>query len=142
VPGAFGIRTLVRSDDTALVRVKGELDIFTAAPFRAALEEASVHGKIVIDLTHVRFISAAAIGILIGCTTRATRERCAVAAPSESWARRIMTLCAYPYPIADSLDDALRVLGAPYRRLPRVGGSDRDVSRGRRWRGLRPAGLR
>ncbi|HTJ26595.1 MAG TPA: STAS domain-containing protein [Candidatus Limnocylindria bacterium] len=140
---AFGIRVIVRSDDTALVRIHGELDAFTATAFRAGLEEASLHRNVVVDLSEIRFISAGAIGILIGCTTRASGQRFAVAAPLDSWVRRVMALCAYPYPIAESLDDGLRALGLPYRRLPRASvGPGREVSRGRRGLGVRHAGLR
>jgi anti-anti-sigma factor len=120
VSSAFGIHLFVRDDDTALVRIHGELDAFTATTFRAALEDASTHANVVVDLCEVSYVSAEPIGILIGCTTRATRGRFAVAAAPESWPRRVMRLCVYPYPIAESLDDALRGLGLPYRKFPRV----------------------
>jgi anti-anti-sigma factor len=143
VVSTFGIRVIVREDDTALVRLQGELDAFTAASLRVALEEACTHRHVVVDLGEVRFISAGAIGILIGCTTRASQERFVVAAPEDSWVRRVMGLCGYPYPIAASLDDGLRTLGLAYRRLPRTSlGPSRALGRIREGSGPRHAGLR
>jgi anti-anti-sigma factor len=143
VVSAFGIGVVARSDDTALVRLQGELDAFSTNALRAVLAEASTHRHVVVDLGEVRFISACAIGILIGATTRAGSRRFAIASPLDSWVRRVMALCAYPYPIAESLDDGLRSLGLPYRRLPRTSvGPARGVRRARRAPDLRHAGLR
>lgn len=113
----FSIRTIER-DGAVLVRIDGELDTFTASAFRRALE-ACAERDVVVDLTAVRFLSAEAIGILIGCARRARRHRFAVAAEPRSWARRVMLLCSYPFPISDTLDDALRSLGLAARAVPR-----------------------
>jgi anti-anti-sigma factor len=113
----FAIRTIER-DGAMLVRIDGELDTFTAGAFRRALE-ACAERDVVVDLTAVGFLAAEAIGILIGNARRAKQHHFAVAAGPQSWARRVMLLCSYPYPVSDSLDDALRSLGLAARAVPR-----------------------
>lgn len=103
-----------------LLRVEGELDAYTASAFRRALDEACARHDVVVDLGSVRFVAAEAVGILIGRADRAIEHRFLVAAPPQSWARRVMSLCAYPFPISESVDDALRALGVRARSSPRV----------------------
>ena len=62
-----------RDDDTAIVRVTGEVDAYSAPDLRAAfaeLEQQEIH-FIVADLTRVPFIDSTGLGVLNGVRKRA-----------------------------------------------------------------------
>jgi anti-sigma B factor antagonist len=65
--------TLEQIDDERLViAVEGEIDLFTAPEFKAALATAIDGGcvRIVVDLTETAFLDSTALGVLIGAIKR------------------------------------------------------------------------
>jgi anti-sigma B factor antagonist len=64
--GLFDAR-LVVEDRCAVVAVRGDVDVYTAAPFRRALEEARLSGRplIVVDLAGVGFMDSTGFGQLV-----------------------------------------------------------------------------
>ncbi len=63
----------VRIDGCAVLRPEGDLDAFTATPFRRAIADMVTSPRLVIDLSAVAFIDSAGLGALIGGIRR-TRE--------------------------------------------------------------------
>lgn len=60
-------------DGCAVLRPEGELDAFTATPFRRAIADMATSARLVIDLSEVAFIDSAGLGALVGGIRR-TRE--------------------------------------------------------------------
>lgn len=55
-------------DDVVVVTVSGEVDVYTAAQLRSALEDriAAGHTALVVDLQDVGFIDSTGLGVLVG----------------------------------------------------------------------------
>lgn len=54
------------ADETRIVRVRGELDLYTAPEFERALElEGAADGRLVVDLSECTFIDSTGLGILV-----------------------------------------------------------------------------
>ena len=69
---AFGIEDRQVDDDTHVVTVSGEIDLFTAPEFKqrmSALIDAG-RSRIVVDLTETTFIDSSSLGVLIGAHRR------------------------------------------------------------------------
>jgi anti-sigma B factor antagonist len=64
-------------DGSAIIRVGGELDIYTAPRLRSALEDAMLQPqvRIVLDLCHVQFIDSTALGVLAYAFERAQAQQ-------------------------------------------------------------------
>jgi|SRR5688572_11780611 anti-sigma B factor antagonist len=60
-------------DDSAWVRVDGELDAFTAPVLRTELEavEAAEPDRVVLDLSRVRFLDSSGLAVILGLRERA-----------------------------------------------------------------------
>jgi anti-sigma B factor antagonist len=71
-PQPFRVELVQDSDESAIVRVAGELEITTCPEFRLCLDEAIEQStpRIVIDLTGATFIDSAAMGALVSCGRR------------------------------------------------------------------------
>jgi anti-sigma B factor antagonist len=99
--------------DVAVVRVTGELDVFTSAEFREGLLRVIGDEKdrsLVVNLAGVSFIDSTGIGVLVGVwhRVRATNGMLAVAAPSRQ-ARGIleMTGLARTFPVYETESEAV-----------------------------------
>ena len=68
----FSITDLRVGDDTHVVAVTGEIDLFTAPDFKqhvsAAIDAGA--GNVVVDLTGTTFIDSSSLGVLIGAHRR------------------------------------------------------------------------
>ena len=54
------------ADETRIVRVRGELDLYSAPEFQRALElEGAADGRVVVDLSECTFIDSTGLGILL-----------------------------------------------------------------------------
>ncbi len=62
-----------QTDDYTVCHPAGELDAFTVAQFREALNDLGGPGRLLIDLSGVPFLDSAGLGALIGGVRR-TRE--------------------------------------------------------------------
>ena len=62
------VRDHVRQDDVSVVTVAGEVDVYTAAQLRAALDEEIAAGRahLVVDLDEVSFLDSTGLGVLVG----------------------------------------------------------------------------
>jgi anti-sigma B factor antagonist len=60
--------TTSRQDDVTIVSVAGEVDVYTAAQLRSALDEevAAEHVQLVVDLDEVTFLDSTGLGVLVG----------------------------------------------------------------------------
>lgn len=59
------------SEETQLVRVSGELDLYTAPDFERALQlDGVAGGRIVVDLRECTFIDSTGLGILVAADRR------------------------------------------------------------------------
>jgi len=60
--------TTSRQGDVTVVNVAGEVDVYTAAQLRAALDEevAAGHVELVVDLDEVTFLDSTGLGVLVG----------------------------------------------------------------------------
>lgn len=65
-------------DESVIIRVGGELDIYTAPRLRSALEDAMLdqQERIVLDLCRVQFIDSTALGVLVYAFERAQAQQC------------------------------------------------------------------
>lgn len=65
------------SDDTFVIGLEGELDLYTAPRLDDALADgiASGHRTLVVDLRRVGFLDSAALGVLLGGLRRMRSER-------------------------------------------------------------------
>ncbi len=62
--------------DSYVIRVDGELDMYTAPQLKSALQEAIDQGQkqLVIDLTRVGFLDSTSLGVLVGGLRRVRSE--------------------------------------------------------------------
>ena len=87
--GTAGLREdpiagIVRNDDSIVVRLAGEIDLYNAAAVREALLECCAESpeRLIVDLSEVKFIDSTALGVLIEARTRlANRRAFLLAAP-------------------------------------------------------------
>jgi anti-sigma B factor antagonist len=70
----FAIEGSRISDDTHIVTVSGEVDLFTAPEFKHCVMVAIAAGakRLVVDLTKTSFIDSSSLGVLIGAHRRLT----------------------------------------------------------------------
>jgi anti-sigma B factor antagonist len=72
---AFGIEDRQVDDDTHVVTVTGEIDLFTAPEFKqrvsAPIDDGRTH--LIVDLTGTTFIDSSSLGVLIGAHRRLRR---------------------------------------------------------------------
>jgi anti-sigma B factor antagonist len=105
-----------QTDDCTFVRPTGSLDAFAAAEFRKTL--ACIHDAkaVVVDLSQVRFIDSAGLGVLVALIRR-VRDRghvAAVAVPGRQ-VRRLLNEVGFGRiaVVADSVEDAARMVTRP-----------------------------
>lgn len=71
-PREFGV-DVSKADDTTVVSVRGEVDLYTAPKLREQLDEA-VQGEsplVVVDLGQLDFIDSTGLGVLVGALKQA-----------------------------------------------------------------------
>jgi anti-anti-sigma factor len=64
-----------RRDDVAIVQPRGELDLATATPLRAALDGIESAERVVLDLRGLSFIDSTGLDLLVALHQRAQRDR-------------------------------------------------------------------
>jgi anti-sigma B factor antagonist len=105
----------ISTDDetgTPVYRLRGSLDLATAASARAALVEAAGAGRhdIVVDLTRLEFLDSTGLGALIGAHRRAVENGGAVRlAVGEGQIARLLNITGLIriFPVYATLEDAL-----------------------------------
>ena len=94
----------------AVLRLAGELDLYNADDFRAALDQAIAAGprRIVIDLALVEFVDSTALGVLIEARSRIGQDRLRLAAPQLE-TRRTLQISGLDrhLTVHDTVDEAL-----------------------------------
>jgi len=72
MPGEFALSQQTIDDDTQVVAVRGEIDLFTAPELKTALGEVIESGcnRLVVDLAETSFLDSTALGVLIGTVKR------------------------------------------------------------------------
>lgn len=72
---AFGIEDRAIDDDTHVVAVTGEIDLFTAPEFKQRVSAPIDAGRtrLIVDLTATTFIDSSSLGVLIGAHRRLRR---------------------------------------------------------------------
>ena len=66
------VETHVLADETRIVSVAGELDMYTAPPFKQQILDAlnNGHARVIVDLSACEFLDSTALGILITANKR------------------------------------------------------------------------
>src|SRR3954471_13375513 len=108
---AFSIEDRVVDDDTHVVAVTGEIDLFTAPEFKqrvsAPIDEGRTH--VIVDLTETTFIDSSSLGVLIGAHRRLRRlEDSRVIVASNGALRKAFRITGLDgvFTIVDTLDEA------------------------------------
>src|ERR1700742_5249920 len=72
----FAIEDRVLGDDTHVVAVTGEIDLFTSPEFKQRVTAPIAAGRshVVVDLTATTFIDSSSLGVLIGAHRRLRRH--------------------------------------------------------------------
>jgi anti-sigma B factor antagonist len=72
---AFSIEDRIVGDETHVVAVTGEIDLFTAPEFKQRLSAPIDAGRrhVIVDLTQTTFIDSSSLGVLIGAHRRLRR---------------------------------------------------------------------
>lgn len=73
---AFSIEDRVVDDETHVVAVTGEIDLFTAPEFKQRLSAPIDAGRthVIVDLTETTFIDSSSLGVLIGAHRQLRRH--------------------------------------------------------------------
>jgi len=68
----FDVKTEKISDDTSVIALSGEVDLYTAPEFKERMVELIESGKkqIVVDLSKATFIDSTTLGVLVGGVKR------------------------------------------------------------------------
>ena len=97
-------------DGALVVRLAGELDLYNAEEFRAALARAIAGepGRIVIDLSLVEFVDSTALGVLIEARAKLGHASLRLAAPQLE-TRRALAVSGLDrhLPVDDTVEEAL-----------------------------------
>jgi anti-sigma B factor antagonist len=106
-PPVRGIESL---DGAVVVRLAGELDLYTAEDVRAALAQAlsSEPTRIVVDLAEVQFVDSTTLGVLIEARSKLGRADLLLAAPQLETRRTLQVSGLDRHlPVHDTVDEAL-----------------------------------
>jgi anti-sigma B factor antagonist len=99
------------NDQTVVVALAGELDLYNAHIVRDALLEcaAETPQRLVVDLSEVKFIDSTALGVLIEARTRMANRRAFLLASPGLETRRALEVSGLDrhFSVYQSLDDAL-----------------------------------
>lgn len=104
-------------DDVVVVTVSGEVDVYTAAQLRSALEDQIAAGRtaLVVDLQDVGFIDSTGLGVLVGRlkTVRATGGWLSIVCSNERILRLFgITGLDQVLPVHDSVEAAIAAGGS------------------------------
>ncbi len=104
-------------DDVVVVTVSGEVDVYTAAQLRSALEDqiAAGHTALVVDLQDVGFIDSTGLGVLVGRlkTVKVVGGRLSVVCTNERILRLFgITGLDKVLPVYDSVESAIAADGS------------------------------
>jgi anti-sigma B factor antagonist len=114
--GTSGIREdpvagITRDDDSVVVSLAGELDLYNAHEVREALLECCAESpdRLVVDLSGVKFIDSTALGVLIEARTRLENRRGFLLAAPGLETKRALEISGLDrhFAVHDSLDAAL-----------------------------------
>ncbi|HLI00166.1 MAG TPA: STAS domain-containing protein [Acidimicrobiales bacterium] len=103
-------------DGTAVCRLQGDLDTYTAPRLRQALAALASAPRLVVDLSDVAFIDSAGLGALVGGIRRAQDAGGATAVVCRRPALvRLLEMTGFERlaPVAPTLDEALASLSRP-----------------------------
>ena len=109
---AFSIEDRPVDDDTHVIAVTGEIDLFTAPEFKQRVSAPIDEGRtsVIVDLTETTFIDSSSLGVLIGAHRRLRRLQgsLAIVCSNEAIIKtfRITGLDGV-FTIVPTLDDAL-----------------------------------
>jgi anti-sigma B factor antagonist len=114
----FGITDRKVDEETHVVSVTGEIDLFTAPEFKQRMSELIDAGRsrLVVDLSETTFIDSSSLGVLIGAHRRLKLRggELLVVCSNEAIAKTFkITGLEGVFTLADSVDEALSADGAP-----------------------------
>jgi anti-sigma B factor antagonist len=102
-----------------VVRVAGELDVYTSPRLRATLEERVGDGPdgVVVDLTGLRFMDSSGLGVLIGAKKRVREPARFAVVANEGPVMRLLSITGLieVLSVFDSLDTALQAVSSQSR---------------------------
>ncbi len=99
------------TEDAAVVRLGGELDLYNAPTVRDALLQASAERpeKVVVDLSEVEFVDSTALGVLIEARSRLSNRNAFLLAGPGLETRRALEIAGLDrhFVVHETVDDAL-----------------------------------
>src|SRR4051812_18936946 len=109
---AFGIEDRQIDDDTHVVAVTGEIDLFTAPAFKQRVSAPIDAGRtrLIVDLSAATFIDSSSLGVLIGAHRRLKRRggTMVVVCDNDAIVKTFrITRLDGVFPLARTLDEAL-----------------------------------
>lgn len=107
------VRGVEQHEGAVVVRLAGELDLYSANEVRSALAGAidAGAGRIVVDMSGVEFVDSTALGVLIEARSRLGQDGLLLAAPQLETRRTLeVSGLARHLPVHDSVDGALASL--------------------------------
>jgi anti-sigma B factor antagonist len=106
------IAGIARNDESVVVALAGELDLYNAHVVRDVLLECCSEepARLVVDLSEVKFIDSTALGVLIEARTRMQNRRAFLLASPGLETKRALEISGLDrhFTVHDSLDDALK----------------------------------
>ena len=105
------VREVITQGGAVLVRLGGELDVYNAGVVRDALMDAAggTPERLVIDLSHVRFVDSTLLGVLVEARTRVVNRRAFLLAAPGMEVRRALEVSGLDrhFEVHESVDSAL-----------------------------------
>jgi anti-sigma B factor antagonist len=113
----FDVKTEQISDDTAVIALSGEVDLYTAPEFKQQLLETIGRGakEVVVDLSDTTFIDSTTLGVLVGGVKRLRPEggRLSLVCSDRNITKIFeITGLDKVFPIYESRDEALQSLSS------------------------------
>jgi anti-sigma B factor antagonist len=108
---SVGSIDLVRTDGTAVVYLRGEVDMALAHRLKDAIAEGLTGHRLVIDLTHATFIDSTVIGALVAAhRDAAVADVCLTLVPGPERVMRTLSISGVDvlFPTADGIESQAR----------------------------------
>ena len=114
----FDIQTEQLSDETSVISLAGEVDLYTAPDFKQQLLQVIADGSkhVIVDFSNATFIDSTTLGVLVGGVKRLRPAGGSLALVcTDQNITKIFEITGLDrvFPIHDSRDEALQAVGSP-----------------------------
>jgi anti-sigma B factor antagonist len=105
------VLSVEQQGDACVVKLAGELDLYSAPKVRDALADACKNGaaRVIVDLSEVEFVDSTALGVLVEARTKLDNRRAFLLAAPGLEARRALEISGLDrhFSVHDSVSEAL-----------------------------------